>query len=129
MTELIITPSASQALKKTLQEKSAPAGTGLRLGVRRGGCAGWQYTMQICTSEEGDITVQHDDAPVYLAADSIDKLAGCQLDYSDALSDAGFKITNPNAARSCGCGTSFETQAESENSEYNPELDGIACKE
>jgi len=129
MNDLIITPSASQALQKTLEAKSAAEGTGLRLGVRRGGCAGWQYTMQISSAEEGDITVQHDGAPVYLAADSVDKLAGCQLDYSNALSDAGFKITNPNAARSCGCGTSFETQAESENSSYNPDLDGIACKE
>lgn len=129
MNQLIITPSAAAALQKTLDAKDASPGTGLRLGVRRGGCAGWQYTMQISAAEEGDITVDHEGAPVFIAADSIDKLGGCQLDYSDALSDAGFKITNPNAARSCGCGTSFETQEEAESSDYNPDLDGIACKE
>ena len=127
--EFIITDRAARALGQTLEEKMAGPGTGLRLGVQRGGCAGWQYTMQITEAAADDVPVTSSEAPVFIAADSVDKLTGCQLDFSDALSDAGFKITNPNAARSCGCGTSFETQAEAEDSTYNPELDGIACKE
>lgn len=81
---------------------------GLRLGVERGGCAGLQYAMRIAAPESGDVTVEHGDVSFYIAHDSIDFLRGSHVDYSDALSDAGFKISNPNAARSCGCGTSFE---------------------
>lgn len=124
---LIITEAASYALRSMLKKRAAAPEEGLRLGVRKGGCAGWQYTMQICAPETGDHAVPDSDPPVFIAADSLDKLAGCQLGYSDALSDAGFKITNPKAARSCGCGTSFESEDEVAESTYDPSQDGIAC--
>lgn len=124
---LTITDAASDALAQMLEKRGAPAGDGLRLGVRKGGCAGWQYTMEIVTPTADDTLVEGSEPPVFIAADSLDKISGCQLSYSDALSDAGFKITNPNAARSCGCGTSFETTDELEDSTYDPSQDGIAC--
>lgn len=107
-----ITDKAAGELRALLERKGATADRGLRLAVKKGGCAGWQYVMEIAPAEEGDTVVEVPGARLIVAADSISKLSGCQVDYTDDLSDAGFRIENPNAARSCGCGTSFETAAE-----------------
>ena len=64
--------------------------------------------MAVTEPEEGDTVVDFEGGRLIVAADSVDRLSGCQVEYSDSLSDAGFRISNPKAARSCGCGTSFE---------------------
>lgn len=107
-----ITDKAAAELGRLLKQKAAAPGQGLRLGVKRGGCAGWQYVMEIGEPAAGDEILDAPDARVIVAADSIARLDGCQVDYSDSLSDAGFRIENPRAARSCGCGTSFEPAGE-----------------
>lgn len=107
-----ISPQASEALKSLLQEKQAAPNAGLRLAVRRGGCAGWQYEMNIATPESTDHVVEHDGVRLIVDAESEHKLTDCLVDYEDSLSDAGFRIRNPKAVRSCGCGTSFETAGE-----------------
>lgn len=81
---------------------------GLRLGVEKGGCAGYQYTMRLGGPEEGDCVVETGGVRVFLAADSLPFLEDVEIDYVDELADSGFRIRNANAARSCGCGTSFE---------------------
>lgn len=104
-----LTPSAIEHLKSLIEDKAdVPAGTGLRLSVEKGGCAGMQYLMEIRPSTPDDEVIHQDDVSVFIDRGSIDYLRGCQLDYVESLSDSGFKLTNPNAARSCGCGTSFE---------------------
>lgn len=123
-----LTPKAAIALKKLLEQKQASPSEGLRLAIERGGCAGLAYTMRVSEPQEGDTLIVHEGARVHVAADSMEHLAGSLLDYSDTLSDAGFKITNPNAARSCGCGTSFEPAEEGKKPEYDPALDGTACR-
>lgn len=107
-----ITDRAATALRQLLESRAAPDNHGLRLAVRRGGCAGWQYEMKIAAAEEGDEVIEFDGGRLIVADDSREKLAGCRVDFSDTLSDAGFRIENPNAARSCGCGTSFEATGE-----------------
>ncbi len=107
-----ITDKAAAELRDLLEKKGAAPGQGLRLAVRRGGCAGWQYVMEIADPAEGDEVIDAQGARVIVAADSLAKLGGCRVDYSDGLSDAGFRIDNPNAARSCGCGTSFESSGD-----------------
>ena len=124
---ITLTDNAVQELKALLVDKNAPDGSGLRLGVQRGGCAGLQYTMQVATGAEGDQVIAQDGVQVFLAEDSLEHLKGCMIDYSTDLSDAGFKIVNPNAARSCGCGTSFEAKEEGVEPSYDPELDGGNC--
>ena len=125
---ITLTPSAAVALKELLAKKDASPSAGLRLAIERGGCAGLAYTMCVSEREEGDILIELDAARVFVAADSMEHLSGSVLDYSDSLSDAGFKITNPNAARSCGCGTSFEPAEEGKKPKYDPALDGTACR-
>lgn len=122
---ITITPSAAEQLATLLAAKSKSSASGLRLAVRRGGCAGWQYEMNVADPEPGDAVVESGAARVIVAADSIDRLRGCEIDYSDDLTDAGFKIHNPNAARSCGCGTSFEAADEPPGA--HAVADGEAC--
>jgi len=120
-----LTPRAVEELGKLLACRAKSPQAGLRLAVRRGGCAGWQYEMKVSDPEPGDVLVESGAARVIVAADSLGKLDGCEIDFSDDLSDAGFKVHNPNAARSCGCGTSFETTDDPAGAHAVP--DGEAC--
>ncbi len=120
-----LTPKAADALAELLACRATSPASGLRLAVRRGGCAGWQYEMKVGEPEPGDVLVESGGARVIVAADSTARLEGCEIDYSDDLTDAGFKIHNPNAARSCGCGTSFEPAGEDSGGPAVP--DGEAC--
>jgi iron-sulfur cluster assembly protein len=121
---IVITEKARAELGALLESKAASATAGLRLGVSKGGCAGWQYEMKVAEPEAGDEIVELGTARVIVAADSLDKLRGCEVDFSDDLTDAGFKIHNPKARRSCGCGTSFEPEDAPEGSSAE---DGEIC--
>ncbi|MEI6535637.1 MAG: iron-sulfur cluster assembly accessory protein [Verrucomicrobiaceae bacterium] len=105
---ITVSDSAVKHLRELLQSKSAPVGTGLRLKVHRGGCAGMEYVMKLDAPGENDRIFEQDSVRVIVDPESLVFLDQSQIDYSDSLSDAGFKIHNPNAARSCGCGSSFE---------------------
>lgn len=125
---ITVTEKAAEELKLLLTTKNATEGSGLRLGVERGGCAGLAYTMRIAEPEDGDEIIDLSGTRVIVAHDSFDVLEGCTVDFADELSDRGFKIFNPNAARSCGCGTSFEPAEEGKKPEYDPAIDGTKCK-
>ncbi|MEO7100823.1 MAG: iron-sulfur cluster assembly accessory protein [Luteolibacter sp.] len=122
---ITLTPKAIEELGKLLASRAKSPESGLRLAVRRGGCAGWQYEMQVADPEAEDIIIDSGKARVIVAADSVEKLKGCEIDFSDDLTDAGFKIHNPVAVRSCGCGTSFETSDEPPGA--HAVADGEAC--
>lgn len=81
---------------------------GLRIGVAKGGCSGLHYEMTLGEAQPGDTVVQRDGARFFVDPESAQLLMGATLDYHDALTGAGFQIVNPNAARTCGCGSSFE---------------------
>jgi iron-sulfur cluster assembly protein len=80
--------------------------------------------MKVAEPEPGDEIIEQGTVRVIVAADSLEKLRGCEVDFSDDLTDAGFKINNPKARRSCGCGTSFEPEDEPEGSGAE---DGEVC--
>ena len=122
---ITLTPKAADELRKLLASRAKSAHSGLRLSVRRGGCAGWQYEMQVADPQADDCIIESEGARVIVAADSKERLKGCEIDYSDDLTDAGFKIHNPQASRSCGCGTSFEAADEPPGKHAVP--DGEAC--
>jgi iron-sulfur cluster assembly accessory protein len=105
---ITLTPSAVNHLKTLIAQRGDAEKSGLRLRVERGGCAGMQYTMQIDSPVEGDDVFLTDGVAVIVDAESLKFLDRSSVDYLDALNDSGFKLHNPNAARSCGCGTSFE---------------------
>ena len=103
---ITLTDQAALALLDLIASKGS--GEGLRLAVEKGGCAGLQYVMEIDSARPSDTVIEHNGAKVFVDPESTLKLEGSSLDYEDGLSGAGFRIRNPHAARSCGCGTSFE---------------------
>jgi len=83
-------------------------GLALRVAVRPGGCSGYSYEMFFDSEVAGDDLVREfGTVKVIVDSTSAELLTGATLDYSDGLQDSGFHITNPNASRTCGCGSSF----------------------
>ena len=84
------------------------ASKALRVEVLAGGCNGFQYRFDLDDAlGDEDIVIEHNAARVFIDPASMDLLAGSELDYTDALMGSHFAVKNPNAASSCGCGTSF----------------------
>lgn len=81
---------------------------GLRIGISKGGCSGMHYEMSLGEQGTGDVLVEQAGVKLLIDAESAPLLRGATLDYNDSLTGAGFQIVNPNAARTCGCGSSFE---------------------
>lgn len=85
-----------------------PATPLLRVAVEGGGCSGFQYTFGLVgTPEPDDVVLERAGAKVLIDPVSLEYLAGSEIDFVDDLIGAAFKINNPNATSSCGCGTSF----------------------
>lgn len=103
-----MTPVALAHLRQLLVERRAAPGEGLRLRVERGGCAGMQYVMKVDAPATGDTIVTQEDVRLIIDQESLSFVADSQVDYTEDLADSGFKVINPRAARSCGCGNSFE---------------------
>lgn len=103
-----VTDSAVNHLRSLLAEQVDATGKGLRVQVAKGGCSGLQYEMSLDETHEGDAVVQRAEVKFLIDAESADFLRDATLDFADGLTGAGFRIVNPNAARTCGCGTSFE---------------------
>jgi iron-sulfur cluster assembly protein len=103
-----VTESAARHLRSLLAEQSGEVGKGLRVQIAKGGCSGLQYEMSLGEKQQGDAVVQRDDVEFFVDPESASYLRDATLDFQDGLTGAGFRIVNPNAARTCGCGTSFE---------------------
>lgn len=103
-----VTDNAVNHLRSLLAEQPEASAKGLRMQVARGGCSGLQYEMSLDQRHEGDLVVQRDEVQFWIDAASADFLRDATLDFEGGLTGSGFRIVNPNAARTCGCGTSFE---------------------
>jgi iron-sulfur cluster assembly accessory protein len=87
---------------------SEAMGAALRVGVGGGGCSGFQYTYSVEAAPGAeDVTIQRDGARVVVDPVSLSYLAGAQIDYVEDLMGQSFRVVNPNATSSCGCGASF----------------------
>ena len=103
----IVTEPAQKKIRELL-EAEGTTGLGLRVEVLPGGCSGFRYEMSFDSETlPGDSTVRFDGFDVRLDEASGPLLDGASLDYRDGLDGAGFKLDNPNAKRTCGCGKSF----------------------
>ena len=103
-----LTETAAQEVKALLA-KPENAGKNFRVYVEQGGCSGMQYGMVFDEPRDGDLTAEHHGVGVLVDAFSANYLRGTVVDFSDAMTGGGFKITNPNAKQNCGCGKSFTT--------------------
>jgi iron-sulfur cluster assembly protein/iron-sulfur cluster insertion protein len=99
-------PAVDKARELLATEEDAVA---LRVGVRPGGCSGFSYEMFFDSKvdELEDFVKDYDGVKVAVDRQSAEMLQGAEVDFVDGLQGAGFKISNPNASRSCGCGSSF----------------------
>jgi len=100
---------AAVAEIKAMREKPEHAGKTLRVYVEQGGCSGMQYGLVFDEPREGDQTVEVGGVTALVDAFSAQYIRGSLVDYSDSLTSGGFKIINPRAQESCGCGKSFKT--------------------
>ena len=99
-----ITPAAERQIARLMAAQSA---SGLRIGLKKGGCAGMEYTMELAqTPAPGDEVVEQGAARVLIAPTAQMFLFGTEIDYESGLLESGFKFRNPNVTDSCGCGES-----------------------
>ena len=103
-----VTDNAVQQLRSLLASRTDAEGKGLRVQIAKGGCSGLQYEMALDVRRSGDAIVERDGVAFLVDNESAQLLEGATLDYHDGLTGTGFQIVNPNAARTCGCGSSFE---------------------
>ena len=101
-----ISKSAADHIRKIMEDG---AGKALRIGLKKGGCAGMEYTMEYVNEiSESDEIVEVDGAKVVIAPTAQMFLFGTEIDYESGLLESGFKFTNPNVSETCGCGESIK---------------------
>lgn len=107
-----LTPAAVDRVRRLLEERQLP-GHALRVFISGGGCSGLQYGMALESQpRESDHRFGFDGVDVVVDPTSMEYLAGARIDYIEDVMGGGFKIENPNAVASCGCGHSFRTSRE-----------------
>ena len=106
MTDLTITDRAAKKIGQIL--KTEASGAMLRLSVMGGGCSGFQYKFDVESAKaDDDVLIERDGVTMLVDPVSLQYLAGSEVDFVDDLIGASFKVNNPQAKTSCGCGTSF----------------------
>ncbi len=104
---ITITPAAEAKVRELLEAEAKP-GFGLRVSVTAGGCSGHSYGLYFDESTDpSDTTIEADGFNIFIDSNSLQMLNGVTIDYVDSLQGSGFKIENPNATGTCGCGSSF----------------------
>jgi iron-sulfur cluster assembly accessory protein len=108
-TMITLTDNAIKAVERFISTSDKPTG-GLRIEVTDGGCSGLQYGLRLeAQASPDDSVMDYGAIKVFVAADSLPALDGMTVDFLDSIEGSGFKFTNPNAVKSCACGTSFST--------------------
>src|SRR5512139_1830168 len=108
--QVTLTPSAVKAVRDLLTKRDL-TGYALRVFVSGGGCSGFQYGMALEPNVRSeDLIYNYEDVRVVIDEISINYLRGATVDYIEDVMGSGFKIENPNAVSSCGCGSSFRTK-------------------
>ncbi|GIW17124.1 MAG: iron-sulfur cluster insertion protein ErpA [Tepidiforma sp.] len=103
-----ITERAAEKARALLEARELPNGA-LRVFVAGGGCSGYQYGMALArSSEEDDIVIEQFGVRILVDPESARYLEGAEIDYVDDIMKSGFSIYNPNAVKSCACGSSFQ---------------------
>src|SRR2546423_9577709 len=102
-----VTDNAVRQLQSLLPALGENAQKGLRVQVAKGGCSGLHYEMTLDEKKEGDAVVERDGMQFFIDRETIPHLRGAILDFSAGLTGPGFPDVNPNACRTCECGSSF----------------------
>ncbi|HEY5534444.1 MAG TPA: iron-sulfur cluster insertion protein ErpA [Ignavibacteria bacterium] len=106
--DINVTEKAVKEIKRIMQENNIPENFGLRIGVKGGGCSGLSYSLGFDSDiKPTDNIIEKDGLNIYVDMKSFLYLSGTEIDYSDGLNGKGFVFNNPNAQKTCGCGSSF----------------------
>jgi len=108
-----ITDKGAEKVHEFLEAQQADAGVaGLRVGVRGGGCSGFQYQLAFDEQRDSDIVFESHGLKLLVDRESLQFVRGSVIDYEESLQGAGFKVNNPNVVAACGCGSSFRVAEE-----------------
>jgi iron-sulfur cluster assembly protein len=112
---ITLTDKGAEKVREFLAAQSAVAETaGLRVGVRGGGCSGFQYALAFDEQRENDAVFEDKGIRLLVDQPSLPYVKGSVIDFVDGLQGAGFKVDNPNVIAACGCGSSFRVAEEEE---------------
>jgi iron-sulfur cluster assembly protein len=112
---ITLTDKGAEKVRDFLEAQSAVAETaGLRVGVRGGGCSGFQYALAFDEQRAGDSVFEDKGIRLLVDNQSLPYVQGSTIDFVDGLQGAGFKVENPNVIAACGCGSSFRVAEEEE---------------
>ena len=106
MVNVALSASAARRIREIAVAE--PSGAGLRVAVEGGGCSGFQYEIDMATAPNADdLVIERDGARLFVDPVSLPFLLGAEVDWVDELLGSQFRVNNPNAKSSCGCGVSF----------------------
>jgi iron-sulfur cluster assembly protein len=106
--EIALTEKAVSEVRKIMDQNKIPDTYGLRVGVKGGGCSGLSYSLGFDSeSRDNDKVILKEGIRIFVDPKSLFYLSGTQLDFTDGLNGRGFVFNNPNATKTCGCGSSF----------------------
>jgi iron-sulfur cluster assembly protein len=111
---ITLTDKGAEKVQEFLAGQDNPQVTGLRVGVRGGGCSGFQYLLAFDEERDGDTVVEQQGIRLIVDNASIPYVRGSNIDYVESLQGAGFQVNNPNVIAACGCGSSFRVAEEEE---------------
>jgi iron-sulfur cluster assembly accessory protein len=124
---LAVTERAAAKIKELMATEPPGEAEVLRVAIQGGGCSGFQYGLGFDSgSQEGDLELEQHGVTVVVDPFSAPYLRGAQIDFLEGIQESGFKIDNPNAVSSCGCGHSFQV-ADEETGDAAASHDGPAC--
>ncbi|HXQ00550.1 MAG TPA: iron-sulfur cluster insertion protein ErpA [Solirubrobacteraceae bacterium] len=108
-----ITDKGAEKVREFLDAQQADVAlAGLRVGVRGGGCSGFQYQLAFDEQRDEDIVFEDHGLKLLVDSESLQFVSGSVIDYQESLQGAGFKVENPNVVAACGCGSSFRVAEE-----------------
>jgi iron-sulfur cluster assembly protein len=107
-----LTDIAAEKVRDFIKGQSAEGGIGLRVGVRGGGCSGFQYALALDQQREDDHVFDASGIRVLVDPASLRYVTGSTVDFTESFMGSGFEVSNPNVVSSCGCGSSFRVAEE-----------------
>jgi iron-sulfur cluster assembly protein len=112
---ITISDTGAEKVREFFASQGADVATaGLRVGVRGGGCSGFQYNLAFDEQRDGDTVFEDHGLKLLVDRASLPYVSGSIIDYVDSLQGAGFQVNNPNVVAACGCGSSFRVADEEE---------------
>ena len=105
-----LTETGAEKVREFLSSQGLNETAGLRVGVRGGGCSGFQYQLAFDEQRDGDAIFEHSGLRLLVDNQSLPYVDGSTIDYVDSLQGAGFQVNNPNVVAACGCGSSFQVK-------------------